>query len=69
MKQLILTSEDKLLIMTALLNYIHLLRERLVEEGLKEGLSSEKTILLSQELDEYIYLYQVFKQQRHELVS
>ncbi len=69
MKQLMLTSEDKLLIMTALLNYIQLLRERLVEEGLKEGLSSEKTILLSQELDEYIYLYQVFKQQRHGLVS
>ncbi len=67
MKQL--TSEDKLLIMTALLNYIQLLRERLVEEGLKEGLSSEKTILLSQELDEYIYLYQVFKQQRQGLVS
>jgi hypothetical protein len=69
MKQLMLTSEDKLLIMTALLNYIQLLRERLVEEGLKEGLSSEKTILLSQELDEYIYLYQVFKQQRQELAS
>jgi hypothetical protein len=67
MKQL--TPEDKLLIKTALLNYIRLLRERLIEEGLKEGLSSEKTILLSQELDEYIYLYQVFKQQCHGLVS
>ena len=67
MKQL--TSEDKILIKTALLNYIHFLREKLIEEGLKEGLSSEKTILLSQELDEYIYLYQVFKQQYHGLVS
>ncbi|MBB6446084.1 aspartyl-phosphate phosphatase Spo0E family protein [Bacillus benzoevorans] len=67
MKQL--TLEDKLLIMTSLLNYIQLLRDRLINEGLSEGLSSEKTVLLSQELDEYIYLYQVFQQQCRGLVS
>jgi hypothetical protein len=67
MKQLSL--EDKLLIMTALLNYIQILRDRLINEGMREGLSSEKTILLSQELDEYIYLYQRFQQQCHGLVS
>lgn len=67
MKQL--TLEDKLLIMTALLNYIEVLQDKLIDEGMSAGLSSEKTILLSQELDEYIYLYQVFKQQCHGLVS
>lgn len=67
MKQLSL--EDKLLIMTALLNNIQILRDRLIHEGMREGLSSEKTILLSQELDEYISLYQRFQQQCHGLVS
>ena len=64
-----LSIEDKLLIMQSLYSYIQTLRERLIEEGLREGLSSEKTILLSQELDEYIYLYQLFKQQQREMVS
>lgn len=68
MKQL--SPEERLLMMKALLNYIQELRSRLIEEGLKEGLSSEKTLLLSQELDEYIYLYQVLKKQMSpELVS
>nr|WP_295970708.1 aspartyl-phosphate phosphatase Spo0E family protein [uncultured Bacillus sp.] len=67
MKQL--TLEDKMLIKTALFNYIQILRSRLIDEGMNEGLSSEKTLLISQELDEYIYLYQVFKQENHERVS
>ncbi|WP_394232409.1 Spo0E family sporulation regulatory protein-aspartic acid phosphatase [Niallia oryzisoli] len=48
---------------TKLLQHIQSLREQLVLTGLKEGLNNEKTIHLSQELDEYIYLYQSFEKQ------
>lgn len=39
-------------------NKIDLLREELIAVGLKDGLGSEKTILLSQQLDFYIAKYQ-----------
>ncbi|WP_191090608.1 aspartyl-phosphate phosphatase Spo0E family protein [Niallia endozanthoxylica] len=46
-----------------LLQHIQLLREQLVLTGIKEGLDHEKTIHLSQKLDEYIYLYQSYDKQ------
>jgi hypothetical protein len=39
---------------------IELLRQEMIETGLKEGLTSKKTIQLSQKLDRYITKYQVF---------
>lgn len=66
MKQL--TMNDRQLIGTALLNYIKLLKEQLIHIGISEGLSSEKTLSVSEELDKYIYLYQSFQKTSRELV-
>lgn len=41
-----------------LLRIIESLREEMVKIGIEEGLSSEKTIELSQKLDHYITFYQ-----------
>ena len=49
---------DRLLLKAALLTHIKLLRDTLINEGTCEGLGNEHTINLSQELDQYIYLYQ-----------
>ena len=49
---------DCLLLKAALLTHIKLLRDILINEGICEGLGNENTINLSQELDQYIYLYQ-----------
>lgn len=43
-----------------LIQIIQLLRQEMIETGLKEGLTSKKTIELSQKLDRYITRYQVF---------
>ncbi|WP_338452172.1 aspartyl-phosphate phosphatase Spo0E family protein [Niallia oryzisoli] len=51
------------LLKTKLLQHIQSLREQLVLTGIKEGLNHEKTLHLSQKLDEYIYLYQSFDKQ------
>ncbi|MGG3564973.1 aspartyl-phosphate phosphatase Spo0E family protein [Neobacillus rhizosphaerae] len=42
-----------------LLLIIKSLRKEMIQAGLKEGLASEKTIAISQQLDEYIAKYQV----------
>jgi Spo0E like sporulation regulatory protein len=49
---------DRELLKTALLTHIKSLRDILIHEGTYEGLGNENTINLSQELDQYIYLYQ-----------
>ena len=49
---------DRELLKTALLTHIKSLRDILIYEGTYEGLGNESTINLSQELDQYIYLYQ-----------
>ena len=49
---------DRELLKTALLTHIKSLRDILIYEGIYEGLGNESTINLSQELDQYIYLYQ-----------
>jgi hypothetical protein len=60
---------DRPMMKTTLLQHIQLLRDQLVHTGIQEGLSHEKTILLSQKLDEYIFLYQSFdKQNVHNLL-
>jgi len=41
-----------------LLNIIATVREEMIRTGMKEGLTSTKTITLSQRLDEYIAKYQ-----------
>lgn len=41
-----------------LLNLIESLRKEMIIVGLKEGLSSDKTIEISQKLDQYIASYQ-----------
>lgn len=41
-----------------LVNKIEHLRHEMIESGIKEGLSSEKTIELSQLLDHYVLKYQ-----------
>ncbi len=41
-----------------LLNIIANVREEMIRTGMKEGLTSTKTITLSQRLDEYIAKYQ-----------
>lgn len=40
---------------------IELLRKEMMMLGLKEGISSEKTIFISQKLDHYITMYQTQK--------
>lgn len=42
-----------------LLKTINSLKKEMIHIGLKEGLTSEKTVALSQKLDEYIVKYQV----------
>jgi hypothetical protein len=42
-----------------LLLIIESLRKELIQTGIKEGLASEKTIAISQQLDESIAKYQV----------
>ena len=49
---------DRLLLKAALVTHIKMLRDSLIYEGTCEGLGNEHTISLSQELDQYIYLYQ-----------
>jgi hypothetical protein len=44
-----------------LLHHIHSLREQLINAGMNEGFSHEKTLQLSQKLDEFIYLYQTYE--------
>lgn len=46
-----------------LLHHIHSLREQLIHAGMNEGLNHEKTLQLSQKLDEFIYLYQTYEKQ------
>jgi Spo0E like sporulation regulatory protein len=46
------------LMVSTLMQHIHSLREQLIDTGVCEGLNHEKTIQLSQKLDEYIFLYQ-----------
>ena len=46
-----------------LLYHIKSLREQMISTGLHEGLDHEKTIQLSQKLDEFIYLYQSYENQ------
>ena len=67
MKQL--SINDRLLIGTALLHYIKVLKEQLIHIGISEGLSSEKTLSVSEELDKYIYLYQRYKQTTSDMAS
>jgi hypothetical protein len=52
---------DILLLKQALLTKIKMLGEVMIDFGMKEGLTHEKTINLSQELDQYIILYQKLK--------
>jgi hypothetical protein len=40
-------------------NVIESLRQEMIQTGLKEGLSSKKTVALSHKLDEYIVKYQM----------
>lgn len=54
---------DRPILKTTLLQHIQSLRDQLVHTGIQEGLSHEKTIHLSQKLDEYIFLYQSFEKQ------
>ena len=49
---------DRLLLKAALVTHIKMLRDTLIDEGTYGGLGNENTISLSQELDQYIYLYQ-----------
>ncbi|HWJ78589.1 MAG TPA: aspartyl-phosphate phosphatase Spo0E family protein [Niallia sp.] len=44
-----------------LLNQINILRKELITIASKEGFNSDKTILISQKLDDYIYQYQYYK--------
>lgn len=60
MMSIISLNEIKLL-KQALLTKIRILGETMIEHGMKEGLTNEKTINLSQELDQYIFLYQKLK--------
>ena len=46
------------LMKSTIMQHIHSLREQLIHTGVCEGLNHEKTIQLSQKLDEYIFLYQ-----------
>ncbi len=57
------------LLKTKLLQHIQLLREQLIITGIQEGLNNEKTIQLSQKLDEYIYLYQSFDKENEDSVD
>jgi hypothetical protein len=50
-----LNSENRLEILTI----INLLKNEMIHVGLQEGLTSKKTVALSQKLDEYITRYQV----------
>ncbi|MBB6446232.1 aspartyl-phosphate phosphatase Spo0E family protein [Bacillus benzoevorans] len=56
-----LSLNEILLLKQTLLIQIKLLGETMMDFGMKEGLTHEKTINLSQELDQYIYLYQKLK--------
>lgn len=40
-------------------DYIEFLRNDLIDKGLKLGLTNEKTVLASKELDYFIYQYQL----------
>ena len=51
------------LMVSTLMQHIHSLREQLIDTGVCEGLNHEKTIQLSQKLDEYIFLYQSYMKQ------
>ena len=51
------------LMKSTLMQHIHSLREQLIDAGVYEGLNHEKTIQLSQKLDEYIFLYQSYAKQ------
>jgi len=42
---------------------IESLRKEMINSGIKEGITNEKTILLSQKLDTYITRYQASKNQ------
>lgn len=54
----IISLKEIMLLKKALLSKINILGETMIEVGMKEGLTNEKTIHLSQELDQYILLYQ-----------
>ncbi|MBM4762789.1 Spo0E family sporulation regulatory protein-aspartic acid phosphatase [Bacillus sp. B15-48] len=41
-----------------LMTTINLLREEMIQTAIKEGFTSKKTLILSQQLDEYIIQYQ-----------
>jgi hypothetical protein len=57
---------DRPFVETILLQKIKLLREQLVQTGMHNGLDHEKTIHISQKLDEYIFLYQSFEKNNNE---
>lgn len=57
---------DRPLMETILLQKIKSLREQLVQTGMLNGLNHEKTINISQKLDEYIFLYQSFEKNNNE---
>ncbi|WP_338469286.1 aspartyl-phosphate phosphatase Spo0E family protein [Niallia sp. XMNu-256] len=46
-----------------LMHHIQSLREQLINTGMNEGINHEKTLQLSQQLDEFIYLYQSYEKQ------
>jgi hypothetical protein len=53
-----ITMNNHPLMKSTLMQHIQSLREQLVHTGVCEGLDHEKTIQLSQKLDEFIFLYQ-----------
>jgi len=48
------------LLETDLLHNIKSLKEELIQTGMSQGLDHEKTIHISQKLDQYIFQYQSF---------
>lgn len=58
-------NEQPTIIETILLNKIQALREQLIRSGINQGLDHESTILLSQKLDKYIFLYQSYEKNYH----
>lgn len=44
-----------------LLKKIECLKNQMISSGLKEGLESQRTLMLSRQLDQYIFLYQNLK--------
>ena len=58
-----------LLLKQLLLIKIKLLGDTMIDFGMRKGLTHDKTIKLSQELDQYIVLYQKLKMRSREYLS